>query len=101
MSTNPSITSFSKHLFWDVNKAELDFEKSKEFIIHRVLEYGLMEDWNIIKEIYGLETIKKTSLQFRELDDVTLAFLSAIFNIDKKEFRCYTNKTSMPSFWNS
>lgn len=101
MTASHSISDFSEHLFWDVDKAELDFEKSKEFIIHRVLEYGLMKDWNLIKEIYGLETIKEASLQFRELDDVTLAFLSAIFNIDKKEFRCYTNKTSMPGFWNS
>ncbi|MEM0517764.1 DUF6922 domain-containing protein [Aequorivita flava] len=101
MAAVHSISHLSEHLFWDVDKAELDFEKSKEFIIHRVLEYGLMEDWELIKEIYGLETIKQISLQFRELDAVTLSFLSAIFKIDKKEFRCYTNKTSMPSFWNS
>ncbi|SRX52880.1 DUF6922 domain-containing protein [Aequorivita sp. CIP111184] len=101
MAAVHSIFDLSEHLFWDVNKADLDFEKSKEFIIHRVLEYGLMEDWELIKEIYGLETIKQTSLLFRELDAVTLSFLSAIFDIDKKEFRCYTHKTSMPSFWNS
>lgn len=101
MTTSHSISELSEHLFWDVDSENLDFEKSKEFIIHRVLEYGLMEDWKLIKKIYGLETIKQISLQFRELDDVTLAFLSAIFNIDKKEFRCYTNKTSTPGFWNS
>ncbi|HPE82121.1 MAG: hypothetical protein KDC94_01760 [Aequorivita sp.] len=96
-----STSNLSEHLFWDVDRDNLDIEKSKEFIIHRVLEYGLIEDWELIKEIYGLETIKQVSLQFRELDAVTLAFLSAIFKIDKKEFRCYTHKTSMPSFWNS
>lgn len=101
MAAVHSVSDLSKHLFWDVNKENLDFESSKEFIIHRVLEYGMMADWDLIKKIYGLETIKQASLQFRELDAVTLAFLSAIFNIHKKEFRCYTNKTSMPSFWNS
>lgn len=101
MTTSHSISELSDHLFWDVNKESLEFEKSKEFIIHRVLEYGLMKDWELIKEIYGLATIKDVSLQFRELDPVTLAFLSTIFNIDKKEFRCYTNKTSTPNFWNS
>lgn len=101
MSNSHFISDLSEHLFWDVNKNDLDFESSKEFIIHRVLEYGLLKDWKLIKEIYGLETIKQSSLQFRDLDPVTLAYLSTIFNIDKKEFRCYTEKTSIPSFWNS
>lgn len=99
MATSHSISELSDHLFWDVNKESLEVEKSKEFIIHRVLEYGLMKDWELIKEIYGLATIKEVSLQFRELDPVTLAFLPTIFNIDKKEFRCYTSKTSTPNFW--
>lgn len=101
MSATYSITDLSEHLFWNVNKDDLDFESSKEFIIHRVLEYGLLNDWELIKEIYSLETIKQTSLQFSNLDPVTLSFLSAIFNIDKRKFRCYTKNTSTPSFWNS
>lgn len=60
MATAHSISDVSKHLFWDVNRDDLNFETSKEFIIHRVLEYGLMEDWELIKEISGLETIKKS-----------------------------------------
>lgn len=101
MSNAYSISDLSKHLFWDVEGEKLDFKRSERLIIHRVLEYGLMHDWEIIKRVYGLHTIKQIALELRELDDVTLSFLSTIFNVDKKEFRCYTKKTSTPSFWNS
>jgi len=94
-----SIENLSPHLFWDVDKATLDFEKSKIQIVYKVLEYGLISDWNIIKEIYGLETIKEISLELRTLDDVTLSYLSNLFKIDKSNFRCYKLKQSNQNFW--
>ncbi|WP_298304371.1 hypothetical protein [Flavobacterium sp.] len=94
-----SIENLSPHLFWDVDKTTLDFEKSKNQIVYKVLEYGLISDWNIIKEIYGLETIKEISLELRTLDDVTLSYLSNLFKIDKSNFRCYKLKQSNQNFW--
>ena len=41
---------FSEHLFWDVDKNELDMDKHKEFIVERVLDYGFMADRLLIKE---------------------------------------------------
>lgn len=93
-NTRYTIDDLSTHLFWDVDKSALDFEKSKEQIVYKVLEYGLMKDWKILKEIYGMETIKNISLELRNLDAVTLSFLAATFNIDKSNFRCYKLKQS-------
>lgn len=59
MSKTHAISELSPHIFWDVNIDLLDFEKSKEQIIYKVVEFGLMNDWKIIKDIYGLEVIKK------------------------------------------
>lgn len=99
---NPiKISDFSKHLFWDVDLSGFDFEKHKVHLIHKVLEYGLLKDWDLLKEKYGLETIKEVSLNLRTLDAVTLSYLSAIFNIDKTEFRCYKHKQLFPTYWNS
>lgn len=95
-----TIENLSPHLFWDVDKTTLDFEKSKIQIVYKVLEYGLISDWSLIKEIYGLETIKKISLELRTLDDVTLSYLSNLFKIDKSNFRCYKLKQSNQNFWN-
>ena len=101
MKTNYSVNDLSKHLFWDVDISMLSFENSKEQIIYKVVEFGLIKDWNIIKEIYNLETIKAVSLEFRSLDVVTLSFLATIFNINKSEFRCYKHRQLYPNLWNS
>jgi hypothetical protein len=101
MTNQIKITDFSQHLFWDVDLSGFDFEKHKVHLIHKVLEYGLMKDWNLLKKNYGLETIKEVSLNLRSLDAVTLSYLAAIFNIDKTEFRCYKHRQLFPNYWNS
>ena len=70
----------------------LYFKKTKEQIIYKVLEFGVMNDWNIIKKVYGLEVIKNVSLNFRSLDEGTLSFLCNLFQLEKSNFRCYTKR---------
>ncbi len=101
MKKTISINDFSPHLFWDVDLSNFDFQKHKVHLIHKVLEHGLMKDWNLLKEIYGLETIKEVALNLRILDAVTLSYLSTIFNINKTEFRCYKHKQLFQNLWNS
>ena len=96
-----TIDDFSQYLFWDVDLNEFDFEKHKSHLIQKVLEYGFMKDWKLLKELYGLETIKEVSLNLRSLDAVTLSYLAAIFKTDKTEFRCYKNRQLYPNLWNS
>ena len=45
---------FSPHLFWDVRKEDIDLDAHAQYVIQRVLEYGLLGDWNLIKSYYGL-----------------------------------------------
>ena len=101
MENQITISDFSPHLFWDVDLDDFDFELHKVHLIHKVLEYGLLKDWDLLKRYYGLEVIKEVSLNLRTLDAVTLSYLSTIFNIDKTEFRCYKHKQLYPTYWNS
>jgi hypothetical protein len=87
------ISDLSPHLFWDVDSSLLDFEKSKDLIIQKVLEYGVMKDWQIINNVYGKGIIKDTALHLRNLDEVTLSFLSNIYQINKQDFKCFSHKT--------
>ena len=96
-----NIELFSSHLFWDLNKSKLDFEKSKAQIIFQVAEYGMMSDWLLVQKIYPKEELKAVVLNLRTLDKVTLSYLSHFFQIDKTQFRCYTSSQSARSFWNS
>ena len=101
MKKQITINDFSQHLFWDVDLDGFDFEKHAGFFAQRVIEYGKIGDWNLLKELYGLEKIKELALQFKTLDAVSLSYLSAIFKIDKTEFRCYKHKQLVQNYWNS
>jgi len=94
------IEHLSSHLFWDVDKSQLEAHRSSQFIIHRVLEYGLLNDWNEIKKYYGLPYIKSVALELKNLDEVTLAFLCTLFDLKKNDFRCYRHRQSTRHFWN-
>lgn len=69
------------------------------FVIERVLERGTFDEWQEIKQYYGLEKIKEAALQTRWLDNTTLTFCSTIFGIPKEQFRCYILKSLHPAPW--
>ena len=61
MSANEYMEQFSPHLFWDVRKEDIDLDAHAQYVIQRVLEYGLLGDWNLIKSYYGLPKIVETA----------------------------------------
>ena len=91
---------FSSHIFWDVAIQDIDLNHHASFILERVMRYGQLNDWILLKTIYGLPKIKSLALKARDLDDFSIAFLSLILSINKEAFRCYKQKQSQPSFWN-
>ena len=93
------ITDFSKHLFWDIDVSNLDFEKHKEFIVQRVLEYGLMKDFVLLINNLSLNQVKDIAINLKSLDDRTLNFISTITNTPLQDFRCYTLKQSQQTHW--
>lgn len=95
-----NINRFSKHLFWDVDRDKLDFEKNKAYIIKQVLEYGLIDDWRFIYNYYGISKIAQVVKTFRELDKKALSFISFLSRIPIEKFRCYTYQQSIPKHWN-
>jgi len=102
MSTNDKelIHQFSDYLFWDVDRTNLDIERSRVYIIDRVLSHGMLSDWFLIKKIYGNESIREVALNLRYLDKYALAFCSAYFGEPIQYFRCYTYTQSNPGHWN-
>ena len=90
------INNLSPHLFWDVDMNSLDFEKSKKLIIQRVLDYGLIDDWQIIFKTYGISEIAKTAITLRDLDKKSASFISVLSKIPIEQFLCYTSKLSSP-----
>jgi hypothetical protein len=93
------IEQFSKHLFWDVDKDELSFDKHIKYIVRRVLGHGQMKDWRLLKQCYSVETIVQTAQQLRCLDPKTLAFIACMGELPRESFRCYTTMPSGPIHW--
>ncbi len=83
-------------LFWDTDRSQLNAEKHARYIITRVLMYGIFDDWEKIKNHYGLERIKNEMLKEKELDPRSLAFISAITNTPIEQFACYIHRQSAP-----
>ena len=100
METKKAVELLSKHLFWDTPITNIDIEKNKGFIVQRVLEYGLMKDWNLITQWFGVNAIGEIATQFRSLDPKALAFLVNITGLPINNFRCYTTKQSTQAHWN-
>ena len=48
------IDKLSAGLFWDIDLEDLSgMDKYPSFIIQRVLEFGVLNDWKIILDYYG------------------------------------------------
>ena len=93
------INSLSPHIFWDVDVQSIDVEKNGVFVLQRVLQYGILKDWLLLKSVMGAENIKALAVQLPTLDDVSISFLSNLYKIDKSEFKCYKNKQSNQNYW--
>ena len=81
MSKKINISDLSPHLFWDVNRDRLDFEKNRDLIIKRTLDYGLMSDWRIVRAYYGIEEIAKSAMTLRDLDIRSASFVALLSGI--------------------
>lgn len=99
-SLNYTVSDFSPHLFWDINKDRLDLTINKSQVIQQVLEYGLLSDWLIIKDLYGIKQIGETAATLRQLDPKALSFIAALSGLPKESFACYTTRQLMPPHWN-
>lgn len=95
------IGQFSTNLFWDMDKSLIDLDKFPGHIIQRVLEYGQMGDWRIIRSYYGVEKIVECCRKLRTLDPKALSFICCISHTDKTTYRCYNFAQSFPTPWNS
>ncbi len=101
MTPEQIINQLSPVLFWDIDKSQFDLDKNAIQIVQRVLEYGELSDWLLIRDYYGLDKIVELCKQMRTLDPVCLAFICNISGTKKEEYRCYHFRLSNPTLWNS
>ena len=87
------------NLFWDVNVEDMDLKKHRADVIERITSRGRLDEFKLMLQYYGRETVKDILLQTRYLDKRTLSFCSLIFDVPKTEFRCYKLAQLNPGYW--
>lgn len=95
-----NLNRFSSHLFWDINPKDLDAEKHKQFILQRVLQYGLLSDWTLLTQSLEIKEIANIAACIKDLDPKSCSFISLLAHKPKEEFLCYSIKQSIPAYWN-
>jgi hypothetical protein len=98
MALNYSIDALSPHLFWDVDRDLISWEKHPHFLVERVLEFGVDQDWQILKEVYGISKTARIATELRTLDEVALNFIATLSNTPLEKFRCYIRSQSIPHY---
>jgi len=83
---------FSARCFWDRDRSKLDLEKSKNYIITRVLDTGNLDDLRILFDYYGWDTIKEEIVKIKYMNKKLFNWLSSLFEINPEDFRCYNNR---------
>ncbi len=81
-----------RRIFWDVDFAKIDFDKHPGWVIVRVFERGDIADIKQIRRYYGDRLIKKEIVKAKYIEFEAMQLLSAIYQIPKQKFRCYTEK---------
>lgn len=79
--------------------ATVDIQRHKRFIIHRVLEYGTLEDWRRIRAYYGIDVIADVAARIPDLDRKSACFVATLTDRPKEEFACYSAKQSTAKHW--
>ncbi len=91
--------NLSKEIFWDVDFSKLDYKKSANWVICRVLEYGSLNDWKEIRKFYGIEKIINAAITARSISIKTMHFIHNFFNVPLINFRCYNSTRSDQTHW--
>lgn len=86
-------------LFWDVDRASIDPEHNKRFIIERILSRGDIDDIRWAHEFYGDDILREVLLKTKTLDRKSLSFWCFYFDIDKRQCIQKPSLLKRAAFW--
>jgi hypothetical protein len=84
--------------FWDVNIDKLNVDSSRRLIIERVFTLGSVKEMMLLIDYYGEDEIKKVLTGLNYIDRKSLNFVSKLFNLPLKSFKCYSRRQLHPMF---
>ena len=101
MDEKECLSKLSPFLYWDIDMSQASMDACPQQVVQRVLEYGNLDDWRLIRAYYGLHRIVELCKQMRTLDPVCLSYICLLSGTSKEEYRCYHTAQSKPTLWKS
>jgi hypothetical protein len=85
--------NISSRAFWDVDFEKLleNADRNASYIIRRTFEYGKFQDILNVINYFGKQQVIHVLTNAHFLPEKTLHFASAIFKLEKSNFKCYTH----------
>ncbi len=88
-------------LLWEYEIKDFDWMTMRDIVVQRVIERGRMDDFYAAINLYGLENFKSAIRNIPYLSKKDISFVCTVFEIKKKELKCYTRKQLRHQHWNS
>jgi hypothetical protein len=89
----------NKRIFWDTRLEDIDLEKHRAFVITRVFEWGHLDELRALLKFYKREDIVEGLTSQKYLSKRTFQFASALLDIKKEKFTCYSPIPSPGYAW--
>jgi len=100
MTTTSQHPSISPRVFWDTDVSTLDYDKDKLYIMDKVLNYGVWDDFVAMMKYYGKEAVKREVVRLPYLKKDVLNFLCFYLGLKPAQFKCYTHRQLQEPHWN-
>ncbi|HRI60974.1 MAG TPA: hypothetical protein PK228_14650 [Saprospiraceae bacterium] len=91
--------TISPRVFWDTDVTTLDFEKDKLYVMDKVLNYGIWDDFVAMMKYYGKEVVKREAVRLPYLKKDVLNFLCFYLGLKPAQFVCYTRRQLQEPHW--
>ena len=91
-------TRLSSTAFWDVDMSQIDFEAQSLYVMEKVFNYGLWEDYKAVIRFYGAERVRREIVAARALDKKSRSLICILLDLKPEDFRCYTLTPSRQSY---
>ena len=89
----------NKRIFWETRLEDIDLQKHKNFVITRVFEWANLNELKALLKYYSKNEIVHALTIQKYLSKKTHQFASAILDIPKEDFACYTQRQLHPNAW--
>jgi hypothetical protein len=93
------IPNLSRQVFWDVDFNSLNYEKDRFYIVEKVMNYGLWNDFIEIVRFYGKDVIRQEIIRSSYLKKDVLNFLCLYLDLKPSQFKCYRRRQSNEQHW--